>query len=275
MTLVAIATAVVVLSWASARAGEPGCGEQDVKRGHWWYADCSQPEEEDGFVLREPQKPYIPWDDLDRMHPKQVGELIEDQMSYALVAETSEAVADYYRLVDHARRDARTFASLHGQAILENPELNPGAQYGTNNAARQVLFEQRQSEIEGRVARERNEFALVMFSDPSCGLCVTQWSVLKLFADQTGFRVAKIDVRQEPEKAARFGVSGTPTTVLLRRGGRDWANVAIGSQSLPYVMETTYRQIRLLKGESDPTQFYTDGHHQGGFFDPRAGGGAR
>ena len=274
---VAIVFVVASLTSTAVAQPDPGCSPSDAKRGHWWYADCSQDESPEGFELREPERPYIPWNDLDRMHPKQVGELIDAQLSFALVDETTEAVTNYYRLVDFARRDARTFAAIHGQAILENPELNPGNQYGTTNASRAALFKDRQDEMNNRLAREREEFALVMFSDPRCGLCVTQWSVLQLFADQTGWRIAKIDVTAEPEKAARFGVSGTPQTVMLRRGGQQWANVAIGSQSLPNVAETAYRQVRILKGETDPSQFYTDGHQEGGFFDPRAGraGGAR
>jgi conjugal transfer pilus assembly protein TraF len=202
------------------------------------------------------------------MHPEDFEKLIEAQLDYALVDQSKDSVADFYRLVDFARRQSRSFASLHGQVILDNPKLNPAAAYPTTNAGRSVLRKTREQNQIGRLQAERNEFAIVMFSLQGCGYCDAQWAVLEHFRDRTGWQIQRLDMHEHAEKAARFGVDQAPVTVLLRRGGRDWANVAIGAQSLPSVMEATHRQIRLLKGEIDPGQFYTDPHDEGGYFDP-------
>lgn len=239
------------------------------KKGYWWY----ETPPDAAYDIRTPEKPAIPpLETLRQMHPKDVGQLIEDQMSFALVDQSVEAVADYYRLLDFARRQARGFAGLHGQAILQYPELNPHSAYPTTNAARAVAARTREEDLLSRLAADRREFALVMFSLEGCGFCETQWQTLQLFRDRTGWEIARFDLAQHPDKAARFGVSTAPVTVMLRRGGVQWANVAVGAQSLPAVMEAIYRQARVLKGESAPGQFYTMEGEMGGFFDPEAGG---
>lgn len=240
-------------------------GEDRVHDGYWWYKD-PDPESD----VRTAEKPFIPPLELLRqMHPEDFQELITAQLNYALVDQTTQSVGDFYRLVDFARRQSRSFAALHGQVLLENPELNPHTSYPTTNAGRTVQRKVREENQLSRLVRERGEFAIVMFSLEGCGYCDAQWSVLKHFRDRTGWQIVRLDMHQHADKAARFNVTSAPVTVMLRGGGEQWANVAIGAQSLPSVMEGVHRQIRILKGEIDPRQFYTDPRDEGGFFDPQ------
>lgn len=50
--------------------------------------------------------------------------MIEAQRDYAATVLTVDAVADFWRLEDFARRKARAFAGVTQLAMLEHPELN-------------------------------------------------------------------------------------------------------------------------------------------------------
>lgn len=237
------------------------------KRGYWWYEEPAD-DADDGA---EPQAPRIPKGEaLEQLRPSEIQALIDAQLDYALVAQTPDAVKDYYRLVDLSRRRSRGFAALTNVVLLENPELNARSAYPVTNAARDELTRRRLDERQTRLRRERREFALVMFSSERCTFCISQWNVLQYFAEQTGWIVKKVDVDREPQKAARFNVQGTPMTVMIRRGGPQWFTVGVGSDSYPVLADNTYRAIRLLKGEIDEEQFFNGEGDDGGFFDPAA-----
>src|SRR3546814_19720648 len=56
--------------------------------------------------------------------PPKIRKLIEEQRDYAATVLTVEAVADFWRLPDFARRKARAFAGVTQIAMLQSPELN-------------------------------------------------------------------------------------------------------------------------------------------------------
>lgn len=236
-----------------------------AKRGYWWY--------EDPQAQEEPAVPAPAIPDgaaLETLPPSAIQKLIDAQLDYALVAQTPQAVKAYYRLVDLARRRSRGFAALTNVVLLENPELNARAAYPVTNAARDELTRRREAERRQRLRRERREFALVMFSSKRCTFCVSQWNVLQYFAEETGWIVRRIDIDEDPLKAARFNVRGTPMTVMIRRGSPQWFTVGVGSDSYPVLADNAYRAIRLLKGEISEEQFFNGEGDDGGFFDPAA-----
>jgi len=61
---------------------------------------------------------------------------------------------------------------------------------------------------------------LIDFWAPWCGPCRAQAPILDTVADQVGERaiVAKVNVDEEGELAARFGVQAIPTLVVLKQG---------------------------------------------------------
>lgn len=71
----------------------------------------------------------------------------------------------------------------------------------------------------GRVT-ELTQPVLIDFWAPWCGPCRMQGPILEQVAASLGDKavVAKINVDDEPELAARFGVSSIPTLVVMKRG---------------------------------------------------------
>lgn len=236
---------------------------RDPTEGYWFYHDPPLEMPDD---IEKPELPSK--EQLEKMRPSEIQELLDTQIDYALTVQTTDAVEDYYRILDFSRRRSRAFAALTNVVMLENPELNARSAYPVTNAGRDELTRRRQGERSDRLIRERKEFALIMFSSRTCGHCGSQWSVLQHFADKTGWIVNKVDVDDEPQKAARFGVSATPITVMIRRGHRQWFTVAVGTESFPVVADNAYRGLRLMKGEIDERQFFNGEGDDGGFFDP-------
>ncbi len=261
--LLAVLAAIIPVGSACATPG----GE-DEKAGYWWYEEPAAEGEED-----ELDKPEIPEGAaIERLKPSEIQSLIDAQLDYALVVQSPEAVKDYYRLIDLSRRRSRGFAALTNVVMLENPGLNARGAYPVTNAARDELTRRRETERRARLQRERQEFALIMFSSAKCAFCISQWNVLQYFSEQTGWIVKKVDIDLEPQKAARFNIKGTPQTIMIRRGTPQWFTVAVGSDSYPVVADNAYRAIRLLTGEITEQQFFNGEGDDGGFFDPAARG---
>jgi len=240
----------------------------DEKRGWNWYEDpAPEPEENNPDFAVEPTIPEPTV--LKKLRPEAIGKLMDDQLAYAIVSEDVNEVAEYYMLMDFARRRSRTFTALTGVAMLQNPDLNARSQYPVTNAGRKIRSRDRKADRDYRLRQESSEFALVMFSSKGCGYCTVQWGVLQAFHDRTSWAISKIDIDDHPDRAARFNVQGTPMTIMIRKNTDQWFPVSVGAESLPAIADNAYRAVRLLKGEISNQQFLTDEQDNGGFFDPQ------
>jgi len=241
--------------------------DRPEKRGWSWYEDPPVVEEINPDFATEPTIPAF--EDLQKMTPESIGKLMDSQLAFAIVSEDVAEVAEYYTILDFVRRRSRTFTALTGVALLENPILNARTSYPITNEGRTVRSRERKAEKDKRLQTERGEFALVMFSSVGCGFCDVQWGVVQSFQDRTGWNVTKVDIAEHPERAARFNVTGTPMTILIRKNTRDWFPVSVGAVSLPEVTDNAYRGIRVLRGEITVQQFLNNESDDGGFFDPQ------
>ena len=146
-------------------------GEQ--RTGYWWYQAPPKPTEEDADpdALKKPVIP--PMVELATWTPPKIRKLIEEQRDYAATVLTVDAVADFWRLQDFARRKARAFAGVTQIAMLQNPELNAKSANPMVGDARDQLSAQK-DQVRRQYLRSRaNEFALVMFSRSTCGYCAS------------------------------------------------------------------------------------------------------
>lgn len=261
---VSVATSATGQSASPARAPEP-------KQGYWWYqAPPPEPSEPDHDALVKPTIP--PMGELARWTPPKIRKLIEQQRDYAATVLTVDAVADFWRLQDFARRKARAFAGVTQLALLQNPELNAKSANPMVGDARSAMGAEKDA-IRGHYLRSHaGQFALVMFSRASCGYCRVQWPILERFREETGWQVTQMDIDQRPELGQRFGVEITPTTMVIRRGSAQRMVIASGVESYPNLAQTTYQAVRLLLGDIRPEQFLTGAGEEDGFFDALSNG---
>ncbi|MBN8818668.1 MAG: conjugal transfer protein TraF [Sphingomonas sp.] len=240
-----------------------------AKQGYWWYeAPKTGPEAEPGL-----KKPVIPpMAQLASLTPPQIRTLIEQQRDYAATVLTVDAVADFWRLQDFARRKARAFAGVTQIAMLQHPELNSKSANPMVGDARAELTAQKDTLRRTYLRAHANEFALVMFSRESCGYCRVQWPIIQRFREETGWQISLLDLDKRPDLKERFGVEVTPTTILIRRNSAQRMPIASGVEAYPNLVQTAYQAVRLLLGDIRPEQFLSGPGEDDGFFDALGNG---
>ncbi|PAL24325.1 thiol reductase thioredoxin [Sphingopyxis sp. GW247-27LB] len=244
----------------------------ESKQGYWWYQ--APPPAED--TAAEPDalvKPAIPpMAELATWTPPKIRKLIEQQRDYAATVLTVDAVADFWRLQDFARRKARAFAGVTQIVLLQNPELNAKSANPMVGDARAAMGAEKEAVRRQYLRAHAGQFALVMFSRASCGYCRVQWPILERFREETGWQVTQMDLERRPELGQRFGVEITPTTMVIRRDSSARMVIASGVESYPNLAQTTYQAVRLLLGDIRPEQFLTGAGEEDGFFDALGNG---
>lgn len=243
-----------------------------LKQGYWWYAPAPKASDDkvEPDVLNKPVIP--PMTELARWTPPKIRELIEEQRDYAATVLSVEAVSDFWRLQDFARRKARAFAGVTQIAMLQHPELNAKSANPMVSDARDQMLAQKDSVRRAYLRAQARDFALVMFSRASCGYCRVQWPVVQRFQDEMGWQVTLQDLDRRPEIAQRYGVEVTPTTMVIRRGSAQRMVIATGVEAYPNLTQTAYQAVRLLSGDIRPEQFLTGAGEEDGFFDALANG---
>ena len=245
----------------------------EAKLGYWWYAPPPKAEPNRTDEVHPLVKPVIPpMAELAAWTPPRIRKLIEDQRDYAATVLTVDAVADFWRLEDFARRKARAFAGLTQIAMLQNPALNAKSANPMVGDARAELTAHKDQVRQHYLRAHASEFALVMFSRSACGYCRVQWPIVQRFQDEMGWQVTLMDLDRRPDLSARFGVDVTPTTMIIRRGSQQRMVIAAGIEAYPNLAQIAYQAVKLLTGDIRPEQFMTGAGEEGGFFDALSAG---
>jgi conjugal transfer pilus assembly protein TraF len=245
---------------------------QPAKQGYWWY-EVPKPKEADDKDPETLVKPAIPpMKELATWAPPRIRKLIEQQRDYAATVLTIDAVADFWRLQDFARRKARAFAGVTQIAMLQHPELNSRSANPMVGDARSELTAEKDNIRRSYLRRHASEFALVMFSRSTCGYCRVQWPILRRFQEEMGWQVTLVDLGSRPDVGRRFGVEVTPTTMVIRRGSQQRMVIASGVEAYPNLSQMAYQAVRLLRGDIRPEQFMTGPGEDAGFFDALGNG---
>ena len=234
--------------------------EAPARQGYWWYAPKPDPAEPGEAEVSTPVIP--PMAELAKWSPPRIARLIVEQRDYAATVLTVEAVSDFWRLQDFARRKARAFAGVTQLAMLVHPELSAKSANPMVGNARDALGAEKDAVRRSYLRSRGSEFALVMFSRASCGYCRVQWPIIQRFQEETGWQVMRQDLDQKPELGTRFGVEVTPTTMVI----------ANGVEAFPTLIQTAYQAVKLLSGDIRPEQFLTGAGEENGFFDALANG---
>lgn len=244
-----------------------------IKQGYWWYAPPPKPAKDEAAEPDALVKPAIPpMAELATWTPPRIHKLIEQQRDYAATVLTVDAVADFWRLEDFARRKARAFAGITQIAMLQHPELNSKSANPMVGDARAELTAYKDDVRKSYLRAHAGEFALVMFSRSTCGYCRVQWPIVQRFQDEMGWQVTLMDIDRRPDLGARFGVEVTPTTMIIRRNSQQRMVIAAGIEAYPNLTQMAYQAVKLLTGDIRPEQFMTGAGEEGGFFDALSGG---
>nr|WP_310015142.1 conjugal transfer protein TraF [Novosphingobium sp. 1748] len=257
---------------AAPASGQTAADTHGGARGYWWYEapKAASPDKADPETVPKPAIPAMV--ELAQWSPPRIAKLIELQRDYAATVLTIDAVADFWRLEDFARRKARAFAGVTQLALLAHPELNARAANPLVGEARDAMGAQKDELRRQYLRAHGREFALVMFDRSSCGYCRVQWPILQRFQDEIGWQVTRMDLEQRPGLGQRFGVEVTPTTMVIRRGSQQRMLIAAGVETYPNLLQMAYQAIKLLTGDIRPEQWLTGAGEENGFFDALANG---
>lgn len=249
---------------------------EEAGKGWWWY-DREPPKKEEDKKPESEQKSgtkrkykslkgiteKMMWD----MDPKDLGELWDDMRARAFRKPTEQNVRDFWRVNEVTRKKAYAFTSVSDYAWQKNPELTTKGDYPITNPGRTAQVTMSEEEKRSKLAANRESFALVMFTKPGCGYCTEQAGILKWFTQSTGWTVKAVDITQNPAMAARFGVSITPTIILIQKGNQDHFPVTAGVASADEITDRTFKAVRVLNKEISPEQFDMYEFQRGGGYD--------
>jgi len=261
---------VVIIVAAATCASQPALSQSSPasKQGYWWYDAKPKPEAPKATEENPLVRPSIPpMAELATWTPPRIRKLIEQQRDYAATVLTVEAVADFWKLEDFARRKARAFAGVTQLAMLQHPELNSKSANPMVGDARDQLLAFKDDARRQYLRAHAGEFAIVMFGRTSCGYCRVQWPIVQRFQDEMGWQVTLMDLDRRPDLGERFGVEVTPTTMVIRRNSQQRMIIASGVEAYPNLAQMAYQAVRLLTGDIRPEQFMTGAGEEGGFFD--------
>ena len=264
----------------TADAGPAPEGEQlvyyrDAKKGWWWYHDPPREEkkEEKREEPRQGEKRHrIPVmkdytaEQLWSMHPDDFQSLLMDFQKKAVMKLDEESTMEYLTMQDIARKRSLAYANVAAYVQQKNPALTL-PEYSLATPGMAAATRMRTGEMESRIRRAENDFALLYFHSPDCEFCRAQDGILRFFQERYGWQVRGFDVNQAPNLAARFNVTTTPYLILIYRKSRDYIPVSAGVVTLAEMEEKLFRGIRLLSGEITPREYSIYEHRRGGSFD--------
>lgn len=273
--MVKIVLACVIVAFASSALAQESDG--DVKRGRYWYEKDAEKQEREKVEQSKPESPakpkytmpvVPPVAELMKWHPRDLNALFTEVHEYHVMAPTLETGAAVQKLKAVFNKKSRAAAAVEQLAMLQNPTLSGVAENAVTPTARSVQRQEREQAISARIGQERNNFALIILTQPGCGACRIQRNILANFQDTYGWPIKEVNIIDNPEAQARFGVDVTPKTLIASRETGGWQTVAVGADTLSGVTNNVYQAIRLLTGEIKPEQWLTAPNQSNSLYDP-------
>ncbi len=252
-------------------AGE-GKFYEDAKRGWFWY-ESAAPEPE---TVQETEDRPLPvmadystaqlWD----MHPDDFQELLMAFQKKAVQRPTEQNVLEYLTMQDIARRKAAVYANVASYVTQKHAGLDLGRDYPVTGPGVVARVKMQKEEIDATIRTAAADHALLYFYQHDCPYCEEQQQILRYFTDRYRWQVKRIDIRESPGAAARFGITLTPALLLIGKGRTEYIPVASGVVALDELERRLYRSIRLLNGTITPQEYSVYDFQKGGGLDPEA-----
>jgi conjugal transfer pilus assembly protein TraF len=250
----------------------------DSHTGWWWYERDTPLEEKK--VPKETEKadpenegktyPSLSLYTEERlfdMDPGEFQKIMDGFRAKAIRWPTEGNVTEYYRVSEIARKKALAFTNTSEYVWQKHPELSTVADYPTNTPGMQAKYGMEKEERERVLEENRDDFALVMFVRPGCEFCDEELKIIKWFTETTGWVVKEVDISRQPELARRFGVTITPSLILIQKGNKEYMPVSAGVATANEIEDKAYRTVRLLKKEISPDEYSLYEFQRGGSYD--------
>ncbi|MBI5178182.1 MAG: conjugal transfer protein TraF [Nitrospinae bacterium] len=295
LTLLALPAMFTSPAWAGK--------ECEYCRGFYWHETTASDEKQkdDGKSREDKRKalnlptPAVPpplkevytKEELMKMHPDQFEPLARMYMRKAVGERSPQNVKDYQDVQDAARKMGVQFGNVWQYNLQTNPEMSLDQEYPVSMEGINERLSSRDQEVAERIAREREDFALLYFYSPTCGYCKFQDEYLIQFMQAFNWRlcpetaangglqtdnceIIKMDVQKWPALKLRYKAQSTPFIVLLHKNSSFSIAVGPGLTTMTDLAYNIYRGIRLMKGEITPEQYTMMESERGKGFDPTA-----
>lgn len=246
---------------------------QRAKEGWFWYKDeLPKPKEKKKEVTnkdkdRSPSLKDYSYDQLWQMHPDDFQELLMKFQKKAVQTLTPADTKEYYVMQDIARKKSLAFANLTGYVMQTSPELSVDAANPLTAPGRNALVRSVSTEIDDRLKKSSEDFAMIYFYSPQCHFCVEQDGIMKYFQKKYAWEIKKIDITREVTLASQFNVISTPYIILVYKHSKDFIPITAGVVSLTDMEERLDRGMRLLTGELTPDNYSLHDFQKGNAFD--------
>ena len=249
------------------------------KEGWWWYKDyvkekkeekkkeTEQAKEESRKETNPEIKPLTEYtfEELMKMHPDELSKIYDHYLKLAVQNPSEENVYNFYNIQDVVRKKALAFAKVSGYVWQKYPDLTTEKDVPIVGPGIVQTTKLTMNEIQSYIKSVNQDFGLIVFISPTCHYCETQLGILK-YAESDGVQIKTVDITKNPQAQVKFGITTTPTIILVDRTTGQYMPISAGVMSLEDIYIRIVRAMKLLRGES-PEQYATYEYQKGGGLD--------
>lgn len=239
---------------------------EDRKHGWYWYEKepIQKKEHKKHYKKRRlPKLSDFTMKELWNMYPDDFQKLLNIFMKKAVQNPTEQNILDYLTMQDIARRKSLAYASVMSYVEQKHPEFSNKTVYPITAPGQAAVVKMRAQEQEQTLLSAKDEFALIMFSSEGCEFCTAQKSILAYFVEKYGWPVRTIDIDKNPNMAARFNITMTPTIIIVEKRSGNYMPVSVGVVSMSELSLRLYRTIRYMRGQIRPEQWFMHEYERG------------
>ena len=266
---------VLVLSISTAASAGAESFYQNSKQGWFWYQN-PPPERKKGKKKKPAPPRNLPSLDnytvkeLWNMYPDDFQKLLNVIQKKAVQKPTEHNILQYLTMQDIARRKALAYTNATMYVTQKYGQLfNVGQVYPSITPGVTARVRMQQAEITATIRRAR-DYALLFFVRSGCDFCAQQARILAYFQDRYGWPIKTVDIGRNINAALRFGITVTPTILLIRKGDDRYMTVATGVIALTELERKLYRAIRYLAGDRSQENYLMYDFQKGSPLDPGA-----
>jgi len=205
------------------------------------------------------------------MKPKELEDLFVAFKEQSVWQPTEPHVHDTYAMLNIVRRKAEAFTNVQQMVMTKYPDISTERDYPTAAPGKEAVRQLRTQEVNQKVATAAaSDYGLIYFWKPGCPYCQAEDKILRYFIASRHFSVQPVNIHEQPEVAAQFNISITPSIVLIKRGNGTPLPISYGVISLDELEARVFNGVRVLDGETTPEQYGVADYEKGGAFDPTA-----